>query len=61
METSNTPENLQAIKRALENIKPIDQSDFYRQYYSEVLNRLEELSALENLNNQNNSNQWQQR
>jgi hypothetical protein len=36
-----TFENLKAIKLAMDKIKPIDQSDYFKKYYSEVVNRLE--------------------
>ena len=33
--------NLLAIKQAMDKIKPIDQSDYYKQYYNEILSRLD--------------------
>ncbi len=35
-----TIENLQAIFDAMSKIKPIDQSEYFRQYYAEVVRRL---------------------
>lgn len=37
---SLTLENLQAIKNAMEKIKVIDRSDYFNQYYGEILDRL---------------------
>jgi hypothetical protein len=37
-----TIENLQAIFDAMSKIKPIDQSEHFRQYYAEVVRRLSE-------------------
>jgi hypothetical protein len=54
MKTSNTIEHLQAIKNAMDKIKPIDQSDYFRQYHSEIKERLEELKRLETANGANN-------
>ena len=39
-----THDNLKAIKKAMDKIKPIDQSDYFKSYYKEILNRL---SAIE--------------
>lgn len=36
-----TYENLRAIKLAMDAIKPIDQSDNFKNYYAEIVNRLE--------------------
>ena len=33
-------ENLLAIFQAMQKIKPIDQSEYFRQYYAEVVQRL---------------------
>lgn len=35
-------ENLLAIFQAMQKIKPIDQSEHFRQYYAEVVRRLSE-------------------
>lgn len=35
-----TYDNLTAIKKAMDKIKPIDQSDYFKNYYKEVLDRL---------------------
>jgi len=35
-----THDNLKAIKTAMDKIKMIDQSDHFKNYYNEVLNRL---------------------
>lgn len=37
---SLTMENLLAIFQAMQKIKPIDQSEHFRQYYAEVVRRL---------------------
>lgn len=37
---SLTMENLLAIFQAMQKIKPIDQSEYFRQYYAEVVQRL---------------------
>ena len=37
---SLTMENLLAIFQAMQKIKPIDQSEYFRQYYAEVMERL---------------------
>lgn len=39
-----THDNLKAIKSAMDRIKPIDQSDYFKNYYQEILDRL---SAIE--------------
>ena len=39
-----THDNLKAIKKAMDRIKSIDQSDYFKSYYKEVINRL---SAIE--------------
>lgn len=54
METSNTIENLKEIKNAMDKIKPIDQSDYFRQYHSEIKERLKELKRLETARGANN-------
>lgn len=36
-----TYENLKAIKAAMDLISPIDQSDYFKKYYAEILHRLE--------------------
>lgn len=35
-----TYENLKAIKKAMDKIKFIDQSDYFKSYYNELINRL---------------------
>lgn len=40
-----TETHLTAIKKAMDNIKPNDQSDYFKSYYKEVLDRL---SVIEN-------------
>jgi hypothetical protein len=35
-----THDNLNAIKKAMDKIKPIDQSDYFKNYYKEVEDRL---------------------
>ena len=37
---SLTMENLLAIFQAMQKIKPIDQSEYFRQYYADVVQRL---------------------
>jgi hypothetical protein len=37
---SLTMENLLAIFQAMQKIEPIDQSEYFRQYYAEVVQRL---------------------
>ena len=37
---SLTMENLLTIFQAMQKIKPIDQSEYFRQYYAEVMERL---------------------
>jgi hypothetical protein len=39
-----TLENLLAIKKAMDMIKPIDRSTYFEQYYSEVVQRILETS-----------------
>lgn len=41
-----TLENLTAIKIAMENIKEVDRSTFFMQYYKEVLDRILEAENL---------------
>ena len=38
-----TKENLKAIYEAMGKIKPIDQSDYFKQYYKEVEERLHQI------------------
>ena len=38
-----TLENLLEIYEAMSKIKPIDRSDYFNQYYNEVLNRIKEI------------------
>lgn len=40
METSNTTENLLNILMAMKKIRPIDQSEYFKQYYAEIIQRL---------------------
>ena len=42
METSLTMENLLAIFKAMDRIKPIDRSDYFNDYYQEVVRRLQD-------------------
>ena len=42
METSLTMENLLAIFQAMDRIKPIDRSDYFNDYYQEIVSRLSE-------------------
>ena len=42
METSLTMENLLAIFQAMDRIKPIDRSDYFNNYYREIVSRLSE-------------------
>jgi hypothetical protein len=42
METTLTMENLLAIFQAMDRIKPIDRSDYFNNYYQEVVGRLQE-------------------
>lgn len=35
-----TESNLKEIKKAMDKIKSIDQSDYFKSYYGEVVNRL---------------------
>ena len=41
METTLTMENLLAIFQAMDRIKPIDRSDYFNNYYQEVVGRLQ--------------------
>lgn len=41
METTLTTENLLYILIAMKRIKPIDRSDYFNNYYQEVVTRLE--------------------
>lgn len=41
METSLTIENLLAIFQAMDRIKPIDRSDYFNNYYREIVERLQ--------------------
>jgi uncharacterized protein (DUF2236 family) len=42
METTLTMENLLAIFQAMDRIKPIDRSDYFNNYYREIVSRLQE-------------------
>ena len=42
METTLTMENLLAIFQAMERIKPIDRSDYFNNYYQEIVSRLQD-------------------
>ena len=42
METTLTMENLLAIFQAMDRIKPIDRSDYFNNYYREIVSRLSE-------------------
>lgn len=42
METSLTIENLLSIFQAMDRIKPIDRSDYFNNYYREIVSRLQE-------------------
>lgn len=42
METTLTIENLLAIFQAMDRIKPIDRSDYFNNYYQELVGRLQE-------------------
>jgi|LakMenE18May11ns_1017448.scaffolds.fasta_scaffold7385277_1 hypothetical protein len=41
METTLTMENLLAIFQAMDRIKPIDRSDYFNNYYQEIVERLQ--------------------
>ena len=41
METSLTMENLLAIFQAMDRIKPADRSDYFNDYYREIVERLQ--------------------
>ena len=42
MKTTLTMENLLAIFQAMDRIKPVDRSDYFNDYYREIVNRLQE-------------------
>ena len=42
MKTTLTMENLLAIFQAMDRIKPIDRSDYFNDYYREIVSRLQE-------------------
>ena len=42
MKTTLTMENLLAIFQAMDRIKPIDRSDYFNNYYREIVSRLQE-------------------
>ena len=44
-----TLENLQAIYEAMSNIKAIDRSDFFNNYFEEVKERINEVELLEDI------------
>lgn len=48
MDTLTLP-NLIAIKEAMDKIRSVDRSQFFEQYYSELLWRIEHLQNLQNL------------
>jgi len=41
-------ETLQEIKNSMDKVKNIDRSEFFNNYYIEVLQRIQELKELEN-------------
>lgn len=43
MNTTLTLENIQAIIQAMDKIKPIDRSEYFNNYYSEVIERRSDL------------------
>ena len=47
-----TTENLLDILKAMQKIKPIDQSQYYTQYMNEIIERLKENEILSKLSNQ---------
>ena len=42
METTLTMENLLAIFQAMDRIKPIDRSEYFNDYYREIVSRFQE-------------------
>jgi hypothetical protein len=46
---SLTMENLLAIFQAMQKIEPIDQSEYFRQYYAEVVQRLSDQERAQQL------------
>jgi hypothetical protein len=42
METTLTMENLLAIFQAMDRIKPVDRSEYFNDYYREIVSRLSE-------------------
>ena len=42
MDTTLTMENLLAIFQAMDRIKPIDRSEYFNDYYREIVSRLSE-------------------
>ena len=46
MNNTLTKENLEAIFEAMQKIKAIDQSDYFKKYYLEVLQRLQEIEGM---------------
>jgi hypothetical protein len=42
MKTTLTMENLLAIFQAMDRINPIDRSDYFNNYYREIVSRLQE-------------------
>lgn len=46
METSLTIENLLLIFQAMDRIKPIDRSDYFNNYYQEIVSRLQDESKM---------------
>jgi uncharacterized protein (DUF2236 family) len=42
MKTTLTMENLLAIFQAMDRIKPIDRSEYFNDYYREIVSRLQE-------------------
>lgn len=43
-----TKENLEAILKAMENVKPIDRSEYFNNYFAEVKHRLYCIEQMEN-------------
>lgn len=52
--TTYTLENLQAIFDAMQVIKDKDRSDYFRNYYIEVINRFFEIQQLEKFEKESN-------
>jgi hypothetical protein len=56
--TTLTLENLIAIYEAMNKIKPIDQSDYFKQYFEEVKNRIEEEELLNTMRKREKVFEW---